>query len=57
MRRLVAKLFDEMEPRIEEGSPLVMLAMRLACMFEHQKCTSWAKSKWEDVFRNNEENT
>ncbi|XP_001608203.2 aminopeptidase N [Nasonia vitripennis] len=57
MRRLVAKLFDEMEPKIEEGSQLAMLAMRLACMFEHQKCTSWAKTKWEDVFKNNKENT
>ncbi|XP_058791349.1 thyrotropin-releasing hormone-degrading ectoenzyme-like [Phymastichus coffea] len=57
MQQLISKFYDENEPKIEQGSPLTMLAVRLACTFEYQKCTSWAKSKWEDIFARNHENT
>ncbi|KAL7288638.1 hypothetical protein TKK_0017371 [Trichogramma kaykai] len=53
MRRLVSKLFDDMEDKLDQGLPLVIVAMQLACQFEYQKCTSWAKNKWQDVYKNN----
>ncbi|KAJ8681944.1 hypothetical protein QAD02_017736 [Eretmocerus hayati] len=57
MQRLVSPLFDELEPKIDHGSPLVMLAIDLACNYEYHKCTSWAKNKWENIYRKGIENT
>lgn len=56
MRKLVAPLFDELEQKINQGSPLAMLAVQLACTYEHQRCKSWAKSKWEQLLKSSTEN-
>ncbi|XP_011497354.1 PREDICTED: aminopeptidase N [Ceratosolen solmsi marchali] len=57
MRNLVATLFDEMEAKIDEGTALAMLSVRLACTYEYKKCTTWGRNKWDDLFKNNNENT
>ena len=54
MRKLVSKLFNDMEDKLDQGIPLVIVSMQLACFFEHQKCTSWAKDRWHEVYQEND---
>ncbi|XP_014203770.1 thyrotropin-releasing hormone-degrading ectoenzyme-like [Copidosoma floridanum] len=54
MRNIASQLFDETKAKLDQGSPLAVLAIQLACSFENQKCTSWARSQWDNVLRDNE---
>ncbi|CAK9832931.1 Thyrotropin-releasing hormone-degrading ectoenzyme [Anthophora retusa] len=46
--RFVSPLYNEAKSRINEGSQLTMIAIKLACVFEHSECLDWSK----DVFEN-----
>ena len=47
MIRFVSPLYSEVESKLDEGSPLTMIAVKLACVFEHSECLNWTKNVFE----------
>ncbi|CAK9797807.1 Thyrotropin-releasing hormone-degrading ectoenzyme [Anthophora plagiata] len=46
--RFVSPLYNEEKSRINEGSQLTMIAIKLACVFEHAECLDWSKNVFEN---------
>lgn len=46
--RFVSPLYNEAKSRIKEGSQLTMIAIKLACVFEHPECLDWSKNVFEN---------
>ncbi|XP_026673988.1 thyrotropin-releasing hormone-degrading ectoenzyme-like isoform X2 [Ceratina calcarata] len=46
--KFVSPLYNETGYKLEEGSELTMVAIELACVFEHAECLDWAKN----IFQN-----
>ncbi|XP_043515898.1 aminopeptidase N-like [Frieseomelitta varia] len=47
MVRFVSPLYSEVGSKLDEGSPLTMIAVKLACVFEHSECLNWTKNVFE----------
>ncbi|XP_076764436.1 thyrotropin-releasing hormone-degrading ectoenzyme isoform X2 [Xylocopa sonorina] len=45
--RFVSPLYSEVGSRVREGSQLTMIAIRLACVFDHVDCVDWSRSVFE----------
>ncbi|XP_017797944.1 PREDICTED: aminopeptidase N-like [Habropoda laboriosa] len=52
--RFVSPLYNEVKSKIDEGSQLTMLAIKLACMFEHTECLDWTRNIFENAKTDNE---
>ena len=47
MVRFVSPLYSEVGSKLDEGSPLTMIAVKFACVFEHSECLNWTKNVFE----------
>ncbi|XP_061932961.1 uncharacterized protein LOC107993193 isoform X4 [Apis cerana] len=52
--RFVSPLYDEVGSMLQQGSHLTMIAIKLACTFEHTKCLDWSRNIFENAKSNNE---
>lgn len=44
MLQFVSPLYDEMKFRLEEGTRLTLIAVQMACAFEHPECLNWFRT-------------
>ncbi|XP_076633175.1 aminopeptidase N [Colletes latitarsis] len=49
MVKFVSPLYNEVGLKVEEGSHLTMIAVKMACMFEHTDCLDWVKDGFENA--------
>lgn len=49
MVQFVSPLYQEMGTKLEEGSHLTMIAVKIACMFEHTECLQWSQNVSENA--------
>nr|XP_033335062.1 thyrotropin-releasing hormone-degrading ectoenzyme-like isoform X1 [Megalopta genalis] len=54
MVNFVSALYAEVGSKIEEGSHLTKIAIKLACGFDHTECLDWVKSTFENAKTDNE---
>ncbi|XP_053977131.1 thyrotropin-releasing hormone-degrading ectoenzyme-like isoform X2 [Hylaeus volcanicus] len=54
MVKFVSPLYSEVSSKLAEGSHLTMIAVKIACMFEHTKCLDWAKGVFENAKTDND---
>ncbi|XP_046823563.1 aminopeptidase N-like isoform X2 [Vespa crabro] len=52
LQKLITPLYNEVIEKLEEGSPLTLFAVKLACLSEHPKCLDWAKQSFVELKRN-----
>nr|XP_050853788.1 aminopeptidase N-like isoform X2 [Vespula vulgaris] len=52
LQKLITPLYNEVAENLEEGSPLTLFAVKLACLSEHSKCLDWAKQSFVQLKRN-----
>ncbi|XP_017760660.1 PREDICTED: thyrotropin-releasing hormone-degrading ectoenzyme-like [Eufriesea mexicana] len=52
--RFVSPLYSEVGSMVEEGSHLTMIAIELACEFEHVECLNWSKNAFQNAMSHNE---
>ncbi|KAG9434300.1 thyrotropin-releasing hormone-degrading ectoenzyme isoform X1 [Apis mellifera carnica] len=52
--RFVSPLYNEVGSMLQQGSHLTMIAIKLACTFEHTKCLDWSRNIFENAKPNNE---
>ncbi|XP_076226319.1 thyrotropin-releasing hormone-degrading ectoenzyme isoform X1 [Nomia melanderi] len=45
----ISPLYTEVGSKIEEGSHLTKIAMKMACMFEHTECLEWTRNIFENA--------
>lgn len=54
MVKFVSPLYSEVVSKLEEGSQLTLIAIKMACMFEHTECLSWANNAFENAKNDSE---
>nr|XP_012138974.1 PREDICTED: thyrotropin-releasing hormone-degrading ectoenzyme-like isoform X1 [Megachile rotundata] len=54
MVKFVSPLYSEVVSRLDEGSQLTVIAVKMACVFEHTECLSWANNAFESAKNDSE---
>lgn len=47
--RFTSKLYSDVGWKIDEGSGLTLIALKIACMFENAECLEWSKTHFEKL--------
>lgn len=54
MVEFVSPLYNEVRSKLKEGSHITIIAVKVACMFEHLECREWSKNVFENAKTVNE---
>nr|XP_034185572.1 aminopeptidase N-like [Osmia lignaria]XP_034185573.1 aminopeptidase N-like [Osmia lignaria] len=49
MIKFVSPLYNEVGSSLKEGSQLPLVAVKMACMFEHPQCLNWSNNVFENI--------